>query len=281
MKMKKTCWMMGVVLAGALSSAAMAQEGREFRKTVELSPGSALRFNTDKGSVRLTAWDEPRVEVQARIVPGEGTSDEYGRRTVEAARIEVTGDAGTLTIRSDFSDVPTEQKAYGTSRNIPNIHYEIRAPRRLDLSLEVDRTRVEIAGFNGKTTLQADRTPVELRDLSGEIHLRIDRGEAKLAGVRGTLEIKSDRTVVTVDSAGIEGDSLFDISRGDLNLSVPASQPAQVSARIGKREEFRSDFPVSARSANNDLIEGAINGGGPRLTFQGDRSRMRLLKGGR
>src|SRR4029434_887896 len=110
MHMKITTWLFLIVLL-AISVMAppprtAAFQGREFRKTVEFVPGSELRFNTDKGSARLTSWDQSRVEIYARIEPPEQVDADYGRRAVEAARIEVFGDASSLTIRSNFEDVP-------------------------------------------------------------------------------------------------------------------------------------------------------------------------------
>src|SRR5262249_765884 len=149
-QMKKTTWLflivsLAIFVIAPLKFAAVMQ-AREFRKTVEFSPGADLRFNTDKGSVRLTSWDQNRVDIYARIEPPDNEDADYGRRAVEAARIEVLGDSRSLTIRSNFDDVPYKT-GEGYSRSAPNIHYEIRAPRNLNLDLGADRCKVEVQGF--------------------------------------------------------------------------------------------------------------------------------------
>src|SRR5262245_64838078 len=136
--MRKTMWLflivpMAIFVIAPLKFAAGIQS-REFRKTVEFAPGSDLRFNTDKGSVRMTSWDQDRVEIYARIEPPEDIDADYGRRAVEGARIEVSSDSRSLTIRSNFDDVPYKDGDW-RSRSLPNIHYEIRAPRSLNLDL--------------------------------------------------------------------------------------------------------------------------------------------------
>src|SRR5437762_8769693 len=101
-------------------------QSREFRKTVAFEPGSDLTFDSDKGSVKLTSWDRREIEIYARIEPPENTDSDYGRRAVEAAKIEVFGDARSLTVRSNFDDVPNRDDRWGQSKTLPDIHYEIR-----------------------------------------------------------------------------------------------------------------------------------------------------------
>jgi hypothetical protein len=191
--MKKTRWLFLIVALAIFAIAplkfAAGAQSREFRKTVEFAPGGDLRFNTDKGSVRLTAWDQSRVEIYARIDAPEDVEADYGRRAVDAVRIEVISDARSLTIRSNFDDVPYRD-GKGEWRSLPDIHYEIRAPRNLNLDLGADRCKVEAQGFAGRIRIATDRTPVTANDLSGEIQVRMDRGKATITRFQGKLDLQ-------------------------------------------------------------------------------------------
>lgn len=91
-------------LAAAVPAAA---QSREFAQTVDLDPGGALRISGNKGSMQVTSWDQPRVEIRARIErPGDVDAD-YAARAVEATRIDVVGDGRSLTVRSNYDAVPT------------------------------------------------------------------------------------------------------------------------------------------------------------------------------
>jgi hypothetical protein len=282
MQMKKTTWLFLIGLLAisviAPSARTAALQGKEFRKTVEFAPGSDLRFNTDKGSARLTSWDQSQVEIYARIEPPENVDADYGRRAVEAARIEVFGDAGSLTIRSNFDDVPYKD-GEGHSRSLPNIHYEIRAPRRLNLDLGADRCKVEAQGFTGRIRIDTDRTPVTANDLSGEIQIKMDRGKATVTRFQGRLDLDTDRTDSQLQAVRIEGDSRLNIGRGECEMKIPDSQGLTLNSRLGRRERFYNDFGLTINNLDdrND-IEGAINGGGPRLTIQGDRGVIHLKR---
>jgi hypothetical protein len=280
--MKKTIWLFLIVLSAVfviapLKFAAVIQS-REFRKTVEFVPGSDLRFNTDKGSVRLTSWDQNRVEIYARIEPPEDVDADYGRRAVEAARIDVVGDARSLTISSNFDDAPYKD-GEGRSRSYPNIHYEIRAPRSLNLDLGADRCKVEVQGFAGRIRIDTDRTPVAANDLSGEIQIKMDRGKATVTRFQGRLDLDTDRTDSQLQAVHIDGDSRLNVRRGECELKIPDSQGLTLNSRLGRRERLNNDFGLTINGLiDRNNIEGVINGGGPRLTIEGDRSVFHLKR---
>ncbi|MBI1765193.1 MAG: DUF4097 family beta strand repeat protein [Acidobacteria bacterium] len=272
--------MLLVALCGArVVNGHLGQQAREFNQTAALEPGGTLVFETDKGSVKLTAWERPEVAVFARIEAPENEDADYGRRAVEAARIDISGDARSLTIRSNFDNVPNKTEHFGGwSRSIPHIHYEIKAPRALNLRLKADRSRVSVQGFSGRLTLETDRTPVTARDLTGDLQIKVDRGNVQLDNVRGSLALNTDRTDTRANDLALERDSRLNVSRGEAELRLPASQGLAVSARNGRRETFETDFGITTQSFNKELIEGTINGGGPRLSVEGDRSKVYLRK---
>lgn len=281
--MKKTTWLflivsLAIFVIAPLEHAAVAQS-KEFRKNVEFAPGGDLRFNTDKGSVRLRSWDQNQVEIYARIEPPERADADYGRRAVEAARIEVLGDARSLTIRSNFDDVPEKWGDGGHSRSIPDIHYEIRVPRNLNLDLNADRCKVEVQGVAGRIRIETDRTPLTASDLSGDVRIKMDRGKATITGFQGKLDLDTDRTDSELQAIRIDGDSRLNIGRGECEMRIPDSQGLTLNARLGRREHLYNDFGITVNKLRdgND-IEGVINGGGPMLRIQGDRGTIRLKR---
>jgi hypothetical protein len=281
--MKRITWLFLIIALAIfaivpLKLAAVVQS-REFRKTVEFNPGGELRLNTDKGTVRLTSWNQNQIEIHARIEPPENADADYGRRAVEAARVEVLGDARSLTIRSNFDDVPIKGGDQGNSRSLPDIHYEIRAPRNLNLDLSADRCKVEVKGLAGRLNFETDRTPLTANDLSGEIRIKMDRGRATVSGFQGKIDLDTDRTDSQLQAVRIDGDSRLKVGRGECEMRIPDSQGLAVNATLGRREHFYNDFGITLNSLNDrNNIEGVINGGGPRLRIEGDRGTIRLKR---
>ena len=66
-----------------------AGQTREFRQSVPFQPGGELVFDTDKGSVTLTAWDRSEVAVYARIEGYASTCDAYHRVQMDPVGAEI------------------------------------------------------------------------------------------------------------------------------------------------------------------------------------------------
>jgi len=220
-----------------------------------------------------------QVQVLARIEGrnNQSVNAEYLPPAVEATRIEITCDARSLTIKANYDDVPYESSWGGRNRVIPRIEWEIRAPRRANIDLDLDRSEAEVRGFEGHHNLHSDRTSLLAEDLSGEIRLNIDRGgDSRLANLLGSLNIEADRTDLTFERLQLTGDSRVQMERGKLELRLAGSQGLNVSMNKERRSSFESDFPITTSNFNDDQIEGAINGGSPRLTLHTDRTRVYL-----
>jgi hypothetical protein len=272
-----------ILFAVWLFPAAALAQTKTFQRTVPFTPGNTLRLTTDLGALRLTAWERNEVEVIAHIYgrEGNGTSYEDMQRAVEMTQIEMTGgDDHSLTIKANYDGVNSANKKIwvGWNRHMPRIEWEIRAPRRLDLALNVDRSEVaEVRGFEGRHFVNSDRTALRLDDLAGELRLDIDRGQgSQCNSVRGKLMIEADRTNLSFERLQLTGDSSVQIDRGTLEMRLAGAPGLSVSMNKERRSSFKSDFPFTMNASNEDKIEGTINGGGPLLRLHTDRTQVHL-----
>lgn len=255
-----------------------ASQTREFDETVQLNAGGRLRVEGSKGSITITAWDRDEVEIRARIEASEDIDADYARRSVDATTVDVTGTSQSVSIRSNYDDVPRRSSFWrGDSRSIPEIHYVIRAPRQLNLFVESDRGPAALTGFDGRITLDADRGDVDLRDLTGEIRIAIDRAsETQMSGIRGSFDIEADRTNIRLYDVLIESSSRLEVDRGDVEIAVGASQGLTLRAELSRRASFNSELPVTLSSLDGEDLRGTINGGGPELLIESDRGSVQL-----
>jgi hypothetical protein len=271
------------ISANATSATAAPVQSKEFKKTVDLENGGDFALNTDKGSVRLTSWNNNQVEIYARIDPPENEDADYGRRSVEGARIDVTGSGRSITVRSNFEGVPEKDSSvFNHSKALPNIHYEIRAPRNLNLRLNVDRSKLDVQGFNGKIRVETDRSPLTASDLEGDLEIKIDRGTVNLRNLRGSFSLDADRTEGQLNLLHLTSDSRIQVDRGNFDVSLAAAQGLNLVADLSKRASFNSDFqvamPPAGKGRDRVKFEEAINGGGPRLVIEADRGNIHLKR---
>lgn len=260
------------VLALALAASAGAQE-RTFERTLALEPGGTLALDTTRGSVHLTSWNEPQVEIRARIEPPGGiTTTDYARRAVDAVEIDVTGGGDAVRIRSNYDKVPS-QVFFG--RSLPRVHYEIKAPRQLDLDLDIDRSDVVLQGFEGTLDIVLDRSSLDADDLAGDLALEVDRGpDVAVDGLRGTLDLNLDRTEATLRGVTLSGDSRVEVDRGGVNMEWAANQALTIDGDLD-RSNISSDLPITIGRRGSD-VHATLNGGGPTLRLHADRSEIRF-----
>jgi len=263
-----------------VTSASALGQDREFLRTVDLQPSGMLRVEGSKGSIRLTSWDRPQVDIRARIELPRRVSADYAQQAVNATEIDVVATTGSVSIRTNYDRVPSRDgRSRWEDRTVPAVHYEIRAPRRIDLYVNSDRGPATIQGFEGTIDLTVDRGELDLQDAVGQVRVDIDRGErSRLSGIRGSLRIEADRTDLRIDAVALDADSRIEIDRGEVDLTVPADQRLTLRTDISRRGTFHSDLPIQWTSLNPRRSEGHVNGGGPELFVESDRATIELRR---
>jgi hypothetical protein len=172
-----------------------------------------------------------------------------------------------------------ERGLWGSDRTIPEIHYDIRAPRRIDVTLDIDRSNSEIAGFEGRVTIDADRSELRVSDVTGALRVDFDRGgRSRFERLSGSFSLEGDRTDVEVAVARMTERSIIELDRGDARISVSDGQALTVRTDIERRGSFESDLPMDVHGGTENSPEGTINGGGPTLTVVAHRAHVRLAK---
>jgi hypothetical protein len=284
-----------ILIVAFAGTAALAQE-RAFEETVALEAGGRLSLDTSRGSVALTPWDRSEVEVRARIVPPPLVDDDCGREATDAVVIDVRLRDGGVDVRTDRDEAPRcgWLRVLGQQRALARVHYEIRAPRALEIDFDINRADTTLGGFDGRIRLDVNRSRLEADDLNGTIRIDLNRGQLEaraLAGtvridlnrsrgdlteVQGVLHLDANRTDVTLRGVRIDDDSRVEINRGDIDLELVDGQALTVDGRT-RRSEITSDVPATEQQRSDEnRYEAMINGGGPRLRIDANRSRVRL-----
>lgn len=268
------------VLAALAVAAPAAAQTKQFDKTVP--SGGYLGLHATRGSVKLASWDRNEVEIHARIQAPPRADADYARDSVEATTVDVTVGARDIRIRSNYDKVPGTRNSWfsGWWRDVPEIHYDIRAPRKLEIRLDIDRSDTTLRGFEGRVDVVSDRSELDLVDLSGRMTLEVDRGESsRLENVRGSLRINGDRTNFDIELARLDERSSIEVDRGDVRIEVPSAQGLTIDADLTRRSDFDAgDLPVQKRRGDKRRFTADVNGGGPTLTVEADRGRIRLVR---
>jgi hypothetical protein len=274
---------LSVVACLALASPALAQT-KQFDKTVPLPSGGYLSLNATRGSVKLTSWDRNEVEIRARIQAAPGVDADYARQSVDQTTVDVIAGSRDVRIRSNYDRVSGARNWFGVMpwKEVPEIHYDIRAPRKLEVRMDIDRSDATVRGFDGRMDIVSDRSELDLADLAGRITLEVDRGNSsRLENVRGSLRIDGDRTNFDIALASLDDRSSIETDRGDVRIEVPQAQGLTIDADLTRRSDFDADnLSVQKRHGDTRRFTADVNGGGPTLSVEADRGRIRLVRDG-
>ena len=246
-----------LLIAGAASGAATS---KEFRRTVPLAANGRVELRSDRGRADLVPWDRPEVEVVATIEarPESLHPEESVRRT--QIRFDATPE--NVFIQTDFGD--RDDGWFREDRDpVPLVHYEIKLPRTVDLTLKDDRSEIEMGDLLGRLRLHMDRTTVRITSFNGALDVDADRGSIRidrlLLAERG--EFRTDRTEVELGITSTHGMTL------DLDLD-----------RVSPDVDSGLLTGLVAEEHHHVSYRGSIGGGGPTLRYSADRGSLRLRR---
>ena len=255
------------ILLGIHGSLSAETASKELRRTVSLEPDGQVAIETFKGTIRITAWDRPQVEVMARIEAEDACGNaRYQAEMVRDTEVSIQGEGKSLRIRSDYDRVEHRNAwsvwPFSSCSALPFVHYTISMPRNARLDVKDHKSRIEVA------------------DLASDVAISTHKGEVRLTGVAGRVNLETHKGDVRVAFAKMSGDSHFETHKGEIEITVPKDSHFDVAADVGRHGSLRSDFPVtttaSGRRRREERFEAAVNGGGPALHLTTHSGTFRL-----
>jgi hypothetical protein len=245
----------------------LAQESREVHKSGPFSKDGRLFVDTYKGTVEVTTWDKPEIDITARI-EAEG-SDRRSRESVQDTEVRIDLSSNSARVKTDYDRVRRHHDGFFglfsfESDDLPMVHYKIRVPRKAN---------VEVKDYKSKTFIS---------DLESDIVIDSYKGDIEIKRLSGSLDLKTYKGKARVDVTNLEGRSRIETYKGETEVSLPKGKGFDLDAEIGKGARLRSDFELEkdgSRKRNKGYdIRVAVNGGGPVVRLKCDKGTVRLLE---
>lgn len=254
--MKRIVLVTMMLLLASTAGAATLKE--TFTRTFNARPGSDFSLSNVNGRVTVTAWDEPRIRVNAEKQVKSG-DEENARAAMRELRIEVDQRPGSVAVTT------TEPKRRGEfgffdfllGTEIQSmVTYDVMVPRQMNVSIDTVNGRVLMKGVSGVLRVDTTNGRVEMERCGGDVDISTTNGSvrAELAGVTAGKGARVETT------------------NGRIVLFVPQAIAADVEAST-TNGEIESDLPLVTRSAGRNRLRGALNGGGTPI-------RLRTTNGG-
>lgn len=236
----------------ALNGCFAGDFGTPFRATVDETRGLAangeLSLENTNGSVRLVAWDEAKVRVEA-------TKRARSERALDELKVEIEGEGGRVTVRTRY---PRPHWMGGAG----SVEYRVSVPRN---------ARVRVGNVNGR---------VEVDGVLGAVRASTVNGSVDLTRVGGAIEASAVNGGVEADVARLDPSSRSELhtTNGSVRVTLPRDASADVEAHT-VNGGVSCDFDLSGSSKSRRKIEGRIGAGGARFELGTVNGSARVERG--
>ena len=136
-----------LICALILCAPLKSTDRKDVNRAVSLNPNGSVRLETFKGSIHLSTWDRPDVDIQARIEAGLSTS----RHRFDATDVVINSSPDSVTIQTKLPCCISDD---GSN---PLLHYTIRMPRTAKLRIRDHASDAEISGLDGALEIETHR----------------------------------------------------------------------------------------------------------------------------
>lgn len=256
MRMRTAAFVSAIALL-CVTAATAATDARLRRTTLAFAPNGRLSLTTHNGSVTVTTWNQPRIDVQARIEPGDSDHPE----DVDNVDVRVTGSGSSVRVETNYDKIPWRSSWFfgGTSRTLPPVHYTIALPPGATVDIEDHNATVRVAG------------------VQGDVRVNAHNGAIDLNGVGGGVDIDAHNADVRITYSRFARPAQIETHNGGIDIRLPSDARFNLNAS-GHHIDLDSDFPVVARQLDRDSYIGNVNGGGPELRLSTHNGALRLKR---
>ncbi|PQJ35933.1 hypothetical protein BSZ35_16165 [Salinibacter sp. 10B] len=285
--------LVSILFGSGLGGALHAQPYERTRSDTLSDAPAALAIDNREGSITVSSWSRDGVVYTARIVSGQA------QEIVEETMIEVDRFDQRLSLTSNMDEIDPQwafgPELYGYGVTYPEVHYTVRVPPSVAVTIEDQESTVDVAGLaarlrvdtqEGAITVRNHRGPVRLdthegtltlTDIVGDAMIDTHEGSVEAQGLRGRLRLDTHegQAAVAVDSLGT---TTVDTHEGEVTLTVPSRSGFDLSTDLGEEGILRSDFAIDALRTEDGQYEGRVHGGGPLLRVSSVEGVVQVLR---
>src|SRR5882724_3586632 len=169
----------GIVLSvvALLAAATAVAADKRVHQTVSLAASGSVSIDTHNGTITVTAWNQPSVDVTARIEQGLFISDGDVRKT----EVRVTGSGENVRIESDYSAIMSRFFWLGNEHNLPSVHYTLFMPATARLTIDAHNATVRATGLRNDVKISTHNGNVDLAGLDGAASIETHNGDIHVA----------------------------------------------------------------------------------------------------
>ena len=185
-------------------------------KTYDLKNGGSLNVENQAGSVRITGWNNDKIEINIR---------KRGRWDDFEVLVDKRGDR--FYIELEYPDRDWDNRWYGRNNNT-SVFLDINVPNRTRLDLHSLNGGIEVEKIDSFVEVDAVNGGVEIRDINGDVEGESANGSVEVYDVTGRVNAHSANGSVIVRNTGD-----VDANSGNGRVNVYSTNGSNVRANSG------------------------------------------------
>jgi hypothetical protein len=213
-------------------------------KTYTLDASGSVAVDDVSGDVKITGWDQNRVEVIE-------TKTSWSEDDLPRLQTQVASGSETIGIHAVYPDDCTNC----------DISYAIQAPRGAHVTIESASGDITVRAMSGPVRADSASGDIEARDISGDEHLHSSSGSLTIANA-GSL-VQAFSASGDIDASDLAGDVDLVSNSGDVSAafsgwsgvkSVRAeSDSGDIALTVPRGAGFRIQASTASGSIDSDL----------------------------
>ncbi|MBA2355443.1 MAG: hypothetical protein H0V80_12330 [Acidobacteria bacterium] len=240
---------------------------------------AALRFGFDHHATGRRPRYVVHVEVPSRFtvrLGGEGSAE-----VSLVAGLQLDGYAGDL--RADALTGPVTGRLRrgraefgpGAVLDLETERGHLRAEKAERVTLNSERTTLDLVDAAGPITLEQDFCRIEIRGTGGPVHVTGEGGVIALRGVRHPLTIDAERLTV---NAELEAPvvTAITVENDDVEVTLPRDAGMQLQASVDEGGLVLPAGLTATTDGTRQSVSGALAGGGPEVKLAVTRGDLRV-----
>jgi len=257
---------MAVLVAVSWGVAASASAD-QWSKVYPVSGKPDLWLSTGDGSVRVDAWDEPRIEARIDTVGYEINKDFQVIESQSGDRVRI--------------ELKFPRANWGVNIGRHSVTVTVKVPRTLSLDAHTGDGSLTILGARGDLRFDTGDGGIEARGLDGRLRASTGDGSMNVEGRFDLLDLHTgDGTIEAAARGGSTVAESWSVRTGDgsVTLRVPSDFKATLDASTGDGQ-VTVDVPLTVSGVvKSRRVQGALNGGGGSLTLRTGDGGIRIAQ---
>lgn len=240
----------------------------EWSKTYNLTGKADLRIETSDANIRVTTWDQPKIE--AKVITTRYKIGEDGIRVEERQN----GDSVEIGVHYPHHGISID---WGQRR----VDIIIQMPREGRVNLRTGDGKIDVAGLKGDMDLHSGDGSETLDGVEGKLRASTGDGHIRASGRFDVLDLKTGDGHLEVSArsgSSLASDWRLETGDGNVTLEVPSELSADVDLHTSDGH-IDLDMPVTTTGKlRENEVHGKLNSGGSLLTIRTGDGSIHLRK---